>query len=462
MPVAGDAPPDGKVASAPMVAADLTVPAEATHIVQLGETVNLIAAQYDLPPADLIAHNEITDVNLLLPGRVLRIPASGATVPLASPPTSPDLQLIPDSELIYGPPAQDFDLARFVSAFDGYLLDYEETVEGQSLSGPDILQLVADRHSVNPRLLLTALEFSSGWLTQAQPPEKEYPFGHTTVGSEGLYKQASWAANQLNLGFYGRAEGGLTTLLVGEGTSIPVAPQATFGTVGVQNYLAARDGITVSAWLQAAGPDGFLATYRDLFGDPFAFETTPLLPETLSQPRFELPWPAGDTWYFSGGPHGGWNSGSAWAALDFVPPDVQGGCFPSESWVTAVSPGVVTRSSLGAVVVDLDGDGYAGTGWTVTYMHLDNLDRVAVGTKVDTGDRLGHPGCEGGFTNGTHLHIARAYNGRWISADGAIPFDFAGWVSQGEGYEYNGWLVRGDETRTADILRSEDNAITAD
>ena len=88
----------------------------------------------------------------------------------------------------------------------------------------------------------------------------------------------------------------------------------------------------------------------------------------------------------TGGPHGGWASGSAWAAMDFVPHDEQLGCYPSDAWVRAMAPGVVTRSSFGAVVVDSDGDGYAGTGWAITYQHVETRDRVAVGTRVETGD----------------------------------------------------------------------------
>jgi LasA protease len=83
-----------------------------------------------------------------------------------------------------------------------------------------------------------------------------------------------------------------------------------------------------------------------------------------------------------------------------------------------MAPGLVVRSDFGAVVVDMDGDGYAGTGWAITYMHLETRDRVAIGTQVKTGDPLGHPSCEGGFSNGTHVHIARTYNGRWVAADG--------------------------------------------
>jgi murein DD-endopeptidase MepM/ murein hydrolase activator NlpD len=122
--------------------------------------------------------------------------------------------------------------------------------------------------------------------------------------------------------------------------------------------------------------------------------------------------------------------------------------------------GIVTRSDFGAVVVDLDGDSYAGTGWVVLYMHLESRDRVAVGTPVQVGDPLGHPSCEGGFSNGTHVHIARLYNGRWVSADGNLPFQIGGWQAQGLGREYDGLLVRGDVTKEACECREELNAIT--
>jgi hypothetical protein len=125
-----------------------------------------------------------------------------------------------------------------------------------------------------------------------------------------------------------------------------------------------------------------------------------------------------------------------------------------------MAEGIVTRSDFGAVVVDMDGDGYAGTGWAITYMHLETRDRVAAGTTVRAGDRLGHPSCEGGFSNGTHTHIARTYNGRWIAADGDLPFNMSGWVSQGLGTEYDGLLLRDGESKEACVCREEINAIT--
>jgi hypothetical protein len=58
------------------------------------------------------------------------------------------------------------------------------------------------------------------------------------------------------------------------------------------------------------------------------------------------------------------------------------------------------------------------------------------------GDRIGHPSCEGGVSNGTHLHLSRRFNGMWISADGSIPFNLDGWISTGAGLEYDGYLTR--------------------
>jgi hypothetical protein len=57
--------------------------------------------------------------------------------------------------------------------------------------------------------------------------------------------------------------------------------------------------------------------------------------------------------------------------------------------------------------------------------------------------------------------VARAYNGRWISADGEIPLTMDGWISQGLGSEYDGLLVKGDQVKEACECREEINAITA-
>ena len=40
---------------------------------------------------------------------------------------------------------------------------------------------------------------------------------------------------------------------------------------------------------------------------------------------------------------------------------------------------------------------------------------------VQAGDPLGHPSCEGGNVTGTHVHLARKFNGEWIGAGGRMP-----------------------------------------
>jgi murein DD-endopeptidase MepM/ murein hydrolase activator NlpD len=135
------------------------------------------------------------------------------------------------------------------------------------------------------------------------------------------------------------------------------------------------------------------------------------------------------------------------------------GCNPSSSWEIAAAPGVIVRSDNGAVVLDLDGDGYEQTGWDLLYMHVATLDRIAVGTRVKVGDLIGHPSCEGGISTATHLHLARKFNGEWIPADGPVPFNLDGWISSGTGNEYDGSLSRGGTTLEACSCRGVDNVL---
>lgn len=432
------------------------------HTVNPGETLGYISQLYGISLDEILAFNQMQETDILQVGQQIRIPGQASQI-------GPSFKIIPDSELVFGPSAKGYFVRQTAVPANGFLLQYSEDVEGKRLEGPEIVELVAHRHSVNPRLLLALLEYRGGWLSQFTVPEgqQKFPFGKGGSNYEGLYKQLSWAANELNWGFYGRAEGNLHNFSLPDNTRITFAPDINDGTAGVQRVLGGADTITYESWLHDVGPDGFYATYERLFGNPFSLAVEPLWPPGLQQPALQLPWADNETWFFTGGPHGGWNTGSAWAALDFAPAADILGCFDSDAWVTAMSDGIVTRSGFGAVVIDLDGDKFAGTGWAITYMHLADRDRIPVGSPVQTGDRLGHPSCEGGFSDGTHLHIARTYNGRWVAADGnvengGIPFNLEGWVSQGTGQEYDGFLIRGTVSKEACACREESNAISGE
>jgi murein DD-endopeptidase MepM/ murein hydrolase activator NlpD len=221
-------------------------------------------------------------------------------------------------------------------------------------------------------------------------------------------------------------------------------------------------------WLAALQPDtGVYALYTAYFGDPLAQAIDPVVPADIQQPVLALPFEMGDTWRYTGGPHGGWGSGSGWASLDFAPPDERPAndilCYTSTAWVTAVAPGIITRSENGTILLDLDGDGDETTGWTIAYLHMASSDRIAAGTQVNTGDRLGRASCEGGFSTATHLHIGRLYNGEWIPADckqcdatqSAPPLVMDNWRAVGiEGQAYQGFLTQGERRVQAEQGRA--------
>jgi LasA protease len=177
---------------------------------------------------------------------------------------------------------------------------------------------------------------------------------------------------------------------------------------------------------------------------PWVFLTgiPPSLGIHLAQPRLSLPFPAGEIWYFTGGPHLSWDAGSPYGAMDFAPPDASE-CNPSQSWVTAVANGLVTRTGFGTVIQDLDGDGNEGSGWVILYFHIESRDRVQTGMALHAGDRIGHASCEGGIYTGAHVHLARKFNGEWLPVVMAgAPFVMDGWIPDGTGEEYVGTLTR--------------------
>ena len=138
--------------------------------------------------------------------------------------------------------------------------------------------------------------------------------------------------------------------------------------------------------------------------------------------------------------------GEPFAAVDFAPPSVAGGCEPSNDWAVAVADGVIVRTGDAIAVLDLDGDGHEQTGWTIFYLHLQNGSIVPVGTRLKAGYPIGHPSCEGGRATGTHVNIASKYNGEWMQASGVMAFTLEGWVVQRGANAYDGKMVMNDRT----------------
>jgi len=424
-----------------------------TYVVQPGDSLNGIAARFHVSAQSILRANSLPNPDVLPVWTTLIIPAP---VPQEA---GPQDKLLPDSELIFSPAAAFFDVEQEVVQRGGYLSGYSEEVEDEVRSGAEIVELVAMRYSVNPRLLLAVLEYQSAWLSVSNPDSatRTYPMGFARLQREGLFSQLSLAADLLNTGYYLWRAGWQGPFVTTDGAAIPPGAGINAGTAGVQYMFS--ELYASGDWRNVVGPDGFYSTWTSLFGDPFHRGVEPLLPADLTQPALQLPFEDDAIWSFTSGPHSAWDTGAAWAALDFAPPGNALGCVWSDEWVTAAADGTVLRAGDGELLLDLDQDGFEQTGWVLLYMHIESRDRTAVGSVVQAGDRLGHPSCEGGVSYGTHVHIARKYNGEWIAADGSLPFEMDGWVSHGAEIQYDGTLQRGGVVLEACDCRNDGNQV---
>ncbi|HSB66594.1 MAG TPA: LysM peptidoglycan-binding domain-containing protein [Anaerolineales bacterium] len=408
-----------------------------TYITQSGDTLPALAARFGVSP-DQIGPPQPA-AGLLPIGQTLTIPN------LVGEPAYPSA-VLPDSAILYSPIASDFRIEDYIAQAGGYLSTYTENVDGETLSGAEIVRRVAVESSINPQLLLAFLEFRSGWV-RGQPyayTQVEYPIGFYVPEYKGLYLELSLVAKELNIGYYGWRAGTLTELSLPDYTHVRISPSLNAGSVALQ-VLTGMFYLHRADWLESLyGSQGVVAIYSQMFGDPWqaAFRVEPLFPDGLSQPGLELPFAPGEYWSLTSGPHTAWRTGTPRGALDLAPITGEPPCVVSRAWVTASAPGRVVRSERGVVALDLDGDGLEQTGLVLIYMHIAEQDRVPLDTWVDTNDRLGHPSCEGGTATGTNVHLARKYNGEWLAADEPLPMVLSGWVAHQGKLSYEGTLEK--------------------
>ena len=454
--------PANKLATGPEPEATALI---SSHRVVPGDTLTQIAERYAVSVASLLQANDLPNPNLLEVGQVIALPA---------PPVdyTPAFHILPDSLLVRSITAGDFDVDAFINSHRGALKDltvhltktrFDGSTESGSFSAGEIVERVSLEYSVDPRILIAALEYAAGMLTESALDEDKrlfplrQPETYNRMQRAGLYNQLSWLADQLNQGYYGWKYRGEVILELIDGSRLFYEPNLNAGTVAVQHVLAQLP--SVADWRLASGESGIYQTYRQLFGDPqqLAHET---VPADLQQPDLTLPFPRGDVWRFTGGFHGGWGNGSAWAAVDFTPPrgTGQGGlCYTSVYPATAVARGTIARLDEGIVILDLDEDSDEGTGWTILYLHVDHSDVLSEGQLVEAGNILGYASCLGGVTNATHLHIARRYNGEWLPADcnrcpsgvTVPPFVMSDWKVAGLASQlYQGFMVHQLDNRS--------------
>jgi LasA protease len=404
------------------------------YLSQAGDTLRTIAIRFGVMPSDIKA----VDGESLPPDGLLE-PGTALIIPISLTGTSDSTHLFPDSAIVYSPAFANFDPIQYIHDQNGYLASYIEG-SGEIANGAEILRQIAFNNSFSPKLLMALMEYESGWVTQKNPPAEtlRYPLGHKDPNGMGLKSQLIWATNILSIGYYGWRDASQLELGFADGGTLRLAPDLNAGTVAILYYFSRTTG-SRQEWEQAVLD--FRGVYERLFGDPFDEAVEPLYSSDLPLYEMELPFYKGQQWAFTGGPHGAWERDGARAALDFAPTDAPN-CGVSPSWAVASAAGLVVRSIGNVVVIDLDGDGYEQTGWNILYLHIADQDHILYGTRVEIDDRLGHPSCQGGISTGTHLHMARKYNGEWMLAGGPVPFVLSGWVASAGEKPYEGTLVR--------------------
>lgn len=426
------------------------------YYTQSGDTLAIVAARFGVAVEKIKTQANISPTGLIQPQTLLVIPDYYGFNIAIDP-------VMPDSEVIYSPSALDFDVAEYINSAGGYLSTYREYTAGGWLNAAEIISKVAIEESVNPRILLGLLEYQSGMVFGEPKSDiyREYPMGFRLSDRKGLLKQITLSVRILMNGYYGWREGRITEIILADGNQQRIHPKLNAGTAAIEHFFANFcDASNLNAALY--GAESFPERYEEMFGSPWirALTVEPLYSPGLQQPNMELPFFAGKKWAHTGGPHPAWGSHGAWAALDFAPASETSGCTKSYEWVVASAPGLVVRTGNGLVVLDLDGDGYEQTGWVILYLHIASEGKVENGVYLDQDGLIGHPSCEGGSATGTHVHIARKYNGEWVAADGPLPFNLSGWIAQKGEKPYQGKMIRKDAVVIARTYGSSESVIT--
>ena len=411
------------------------------YIAQSGDTLPALASRFNTTEAEILDANPVipADATTMPPGFPMKIPSY--YLPL----WGTTFQSIPDQAFVNGLAQIGVNTTALVASTDGWLKNYRVYAGDKWRTGPEMVDYIAANYSVSPRLLMAILEYQAGALSDPEAPTTKYVLGFRRRYYESPYLQLIIAANTLNNGYYNWRAGNLTEFELPDGSIVRPDPWQNAGSVAIQYYFSRL--YSGDKFYASIGPDGLARTYKEFFGDPWA-DPVITIPGSLQQPELSFPFPAGHTWTYTGGPHTGWGTGEPFSAVDFAPPTEFSGCFAvkEDEYSIAMADGLVVRSDADGVLIDLDKDGDERTGWVLYYLHLANSGRVQAGVQVNAGDMVGYPSCEGGRVTGTHVHVARKYNGEWILADGPLAFNFEGWIVHNGAVAYQGTLTRGAAT----------------
>ena len=202
---------------------------------QSGDTLPAVAAHFNTTVEGIMAANPDLPSNTttLPPGKDLEIPAY--YLPLIGTP----FQMLPDSEVIYGPTVEEFNLRMELLGHPGFVSDAADYAYRIDRPAWDVIEIIALNYSLNPRLLLALLEYRGSGLTDPFPSQElqTYPLGHVDERYRGIFRQLLWAAERLNDGYYGWRSGDLREFETADGMLYRPDSWQNAGTVALQMLL---------------------------------------------------------------------------------------------------------------------------------------------------------------------------------------------------------------------------------
>src|SRR3990172_520971 len=321
-----------------------------------------------------------------------------------------DLDILPasDGQFVWGPNVGEFDIQSFLEGRGSPLAAY----------APEIA-LWASYSSVNPKLLLGALEFQSGLVSSI-------PMGWSRDDVLAAIEDASMTmatAFYEHLHTWGERRADLRTpeslpplIRLKDGAVVQLDARQASGSFGVAAFVGKfTDTRGFETALTQGGAGSFEEVFAGLFPSVDLQDTSNVIdpPGTPPPDMFQMPFPPGATWTF-GGPHS-WNGNSTppFSSMDFIS---GGGTCPAPPYLFSVSAasGAAYRPYGYSCWLEID----HGAGWTTSYYHLRNLSSAAT---VDRNAALGTIACEicaGGYATGPHVHFSLKYNGAYISLEG--------------------------------------------
>lgn len=379
---------------------------------------------------------------LALGGLLVAAPGHGAAAGLAP------AVAISDEQFSSGPLRGELAVQRLLEERGSFLAAATlEPVEGIPMPAAAAITFLGEAYSVSPALLLALGEVQLSALSSDRP-------------TRAPAATADWfrlAAMSLSRWFYDAYYGinNAPNRPLPVSVALPVAGNAA--TYALRNYYfvqlyggGAEPLAALLAWEAQLA-----AAYEADFGPMLAGKSS-LRPPAGAQlgelPPLRLPWPGGETWYLTGGPHN--FDGSKRLPLsgaDFQPPGVTG-CTPPvahQHWVLSSAAGRAIDYQRNWVKLDHDGDGDATTGWQTVYGHL--AYRVVDGAWVPAGGRVGSPSCQGGYASGVHVHFGVKYENVWQPLETIV---LSGWRFQRGEEAYEGLMLRDGQPERQSCFRS--------